>query len=484
MFRRIVFAGAFALLCLSPISAQRRGGGAASAEALSFRFLGPVVGNRVASIAGVPGDPSIYYAGAASGGVWKTTDGGIRWAPVSDACRSPRSARSRWRRRIPNVVWAGTGEAWAIRDSDVIGDGIYKSIDAGKTWTHIGSRRDRPHRPHPHPPDESRHRLRLRDRPHHRAAAGARRLPHDRRRTALGARAVRRREHRLLRACRWTRRIRARSSPARGRSRCIRGRCSAAGRAAASTCRATAAGRGRRSRPPGLPQVAARQDRRRRRADRFESRLRADPDRRIRDRSGDRTTAARSWRVVNWSRALIGRAGYYIHLAVSPGNEDEVLVSNSSFLQSIDGGQTFRSVNWGGDNHDIWWDPKDAGSLRDHARRRHDASRRSTAAARSACSCRSARCITSPSTTRCRTTSTRNMQDDGTMRGSVIAAENAGAGYNGSGNTLGPRPRRLRVGLHRPRSGGSEHRLVDVLRQQGDALRPPDEGRALGRAVA
>ena len=66
-----------------------------------------------------------------------------------------------------------------------------------------------------------------------------------------------------------------------------------------------------------------------------------------------------TWRVVNWSRELIGRAGYYIHLAVSPANEDEILVSNSSFFQSVDGGQTFRSVNWGGDNHDIWWDPKD-----------------------------------------------------------------------------------------------------------------------------
>jgi len=63
---------------------------------------------------------------------------------------------------------------------------------------------------------------------------------------------------------------------------------------------------------------------------------------------------------VNWSRELIGRAGYYIRLAVSPANEDEILISNSSFFQSTDGGQTFRSVNWGGDNHDIWWDPKDA----------------------------------------------------------------------------------------------------------------------------
>ena len=64
-----------------------------------------------------------------------------------------------------------------------------------------------------------------------------------------------------------------------------------------------------------------------------------------------------NWRVVNWDRALIGRAGYYIHLAVSPVNENEVLVSNSSFHQSLDGGETFRPTNWGGDNHDIWWDP-------------------------------------------------------------------------------------------------------------------------------
>ena len=62
-----------------------------------------------------------------------------------------------------------------------------------------------------------------------------------------------------------------------------------------------------------------------------------------------------NWRVVNWDRALIGRAGYYIHLAVSPANENEVFVSNSSFHQSLDGGETFRPTPWGGDNHDIWW---------------------------------------------------------------------------------------------------------------------------------
>lgn len=64
--------------------------------------------------------------------------------------------------------------------------------------------------------------------------------------------------------------------------------------------------------------------------------------------------------MVSWDRALIGRAGYYIRLAISPSNDSEVLVANSSFLHSTDGGETFRTEPWGGDNHDIWIDPQNA----------------------------------------------------------------------------------------------------------------------------
>ena len=134
--RRLFLALLFAVLVAASTNAQRRGG--APPVGLAFRFLGPIVGNRVAAIAGIPGDPSTYYAGAASGGVWKTTDGGIRWAPVSDSLGVAAIGALAVAPSDPNVVWAGTGEAWAIRDSDVIGDGIYKSMDAGKTWTHMG----------------------------------------------------------------------------------------------------------------------------------------------------------------------------------------------------------------------------------------------------------------------------------------------------------------------------------------------------------
>ncbi len=63
------------------------------------------------------------------------------------------------------------------------------------------------------------------------------------------------------------------------------------------------------------------------------------------------------WCLVSWDRSLIGRAGYYIRLAVSPTNENEVLVANSDFLRSLDGEEVFRSVPWGGDTRDIWIDP-------------------------------------------------------------------------------------------------------------------------------
>src|SRR6266849_244617 len=107
-------------------------------ETFRFRFVGPRAGNRVAAIAGVPGDPSTYYAGAASGGIFKSIDGGNAWLPIFDSQPVAAIGALAVAPSNPSIVWAGTGEAWAIRDSDVIGDGVYKSTDAGRTWTHMG----------------------------------------------------------------------------------------------------------------------------------------------------------------------------------------------------------------------------------------------------------------------------------------------------------------------------------------------------------
>ena len=106
-----------AAILAAPALAQRRGGGGAPApEGLSFRFMGPAVGNRIASVAGIPGDPTTYYAGAASGGVWKSTDSGAHWNPIFDSQPAQAIGALAVSPANPNIVWAGTGEAWAIRD--------------------------------------------------------------------------------------------------------------------------------------------------------------------------------------------------------------------------------------------------------------------------------------------------------------------------------------------------------------------------------
>ncbi len=114
---------------------------------LQPRYIGPV-GNRVSAVAGIPGDHLLYYAGAASGGVFKTTDGGLTWQPVFDGQAAALEAKP-----LPvkvssigalavsesnhDIVWAGTGESW-IRGPISIGNGIYKTIDGGANWTHMG----------------------------------------------------------------------------------------------------------------------------------------------------------------------------------------------------------------------------------------------------------------------------------------------------------------------------------------------------------
>jgi photosystem II stability/assembly factor-like uncharacterized protein len=103
---------------------------------LRWRYIGPV-GNRLIAIAGIPGNPNVYYAGAASGGIFKTVDNGAHWEAIFDDQPVSSIGSLAVAPSDPNVVWAGTGESF-IRSNISIGNGIYKSTDAGKTWTHLG----------------------------------------------------------------------------------------------------------------------------------------------------------------------------------------------------------------------------------------------------------------------------------------------------------------------------------------------------------
>jgi len=114
----------------------KKKGGPKEFSALKYRLVGPPAGGRVARATGVPGDPLTYYAATASGGVWKSTDGGVLWKPVFDDQPVASIGSIAVAPSDPSVVYVGTGEA-NIRGNVAQGQGIYKSGDAGKTWTRV-----------------------------------------------------------------------------------------------------------------------------------------------------------------------------------------------------------------------------------------------------------------------------------------------------------------------------------------------------------
>src|SRR5439155_15964852 len=104
---------------------------------LRWRMLGPFRGGRVDAVSGVPGRPHEFYFGSVNGGVWKTVNAGRTWTPMFDAQPVASIGGLAVPPSNPDVVYVGSGES-TLRDSVGYGNGVYKSIDAGKTWTHIG----------------------------------------------------------------------------------------------------------------------------------------------------------------------------------------------------------------------------------------------------------------------------------------------------------------------------------------------------------
>jgi photosystem II stability/assembly factor-like uncharacterized protein len=107
-------------------------------KALRWRSIGPYRGGRVTTVAGVSGQPHVYYMGATGGGVWKTDDGGITWSPITDGYVQTGSVGAiAVAPSDPSVIYVGMGEA-CLRSNFSHGDGVYKSLDAGTTWKHVG----------------------------------------------------------------------------------------------------------------------------------------------------------------------------------------------------------------------------------------------------------------------------------------------------------------------------------------------------------
>ena len=112
----------------------------AALDRLEWRSIGPAnMGGRTADVESVPGDPNTVFVATASGGLWKTGNGGVTWKPIFERQGTISLGDIALAPNNPDVVWAGTGES-NTRNSVSFGDGVYKSTDGGKTWQHMGLR--------------------------------------------------------------------------------------------------------------------------------------------------------------------------------------------------------------------------------------------------------------------------------------------------------------------------------------------------------
>ncbi|HET7694194.1 MAG TPA: hypothetical protein VFK57_00655 [Vicinamibacterales bacterium] len=363
----VVCAAAFSLAG----SAQRGGGPAgpqqsSTPEPLKFRYMGPAAAGRIATVSGVPGDPNVYYLGSASGGVWKSTDAGATFAPIFDDQPVAAIGAIAVADTDPNIVWVGTGEPWVIRYSDVMGDGVYVSKDAGKTWKHMGLRETgRIARVIIHPkdpnivyvcstgrmtgPQEERGVFKTTD-----GGVNWQRVLFVDGNTGCSGLTIDQKNPDILLAGTWQAEqktwVQRSGGPGSGVFITRDG--------GAKWTRIT---NGMPKPPVGKVDVQI--------APSDSSRMYALIQTANQGSVWRSDDAGASWRVVSWDRSLIGRAGYYIRMVVNPQNPDDIFIMSSSMHRSQDGGKNF-SGNGGtfpfvqgqascGDCHDVWIDPRD-----------------------------------------------------------------------------------------------------------------------------
>jgi photosystem II stability/assembly factor-like uncharacterized protein len=136
-FSRRNLVAPFLLLVVLSLSIQARQYSEQAFGAMKWRQIGPFRGGRALAVSGVPGDPATFYFGAVAGGVWKTTDAGGTWKPISDKEGITSVGALAVSESDHNVIYVGTGEA-CIRGNITYGDGVYRSVDGGQSWQHVG----------------------------------------------------------------------------------------------------------------------------------------------------------------------------------------------------------------------------------------------------------------------------------------------------------------------------------------------------------
>ncbi len=137
--RRSAFALVTLLSLASAAGLAAQQPGLRISESLKWRMIGPFRGGRTKAAAGVPGQPNVFYIGATNGGVWKTTDFGTTWKPIFDSQPTGSIGAIALAPSNPDIVYVGSGEGLQRPDLST-GNGIYRSADAGRTWTHLALR--------------------------------------------------------------------------------------------------------------------------------------------------------------------------------------------------------------------------------------------------------------------------------------------------------------------------------------------------------
>ena len=342
-------------------------------SALHWRNIGPE-GNRFSSAVGIPGDPLTYYVGAASGGIWKTTDGGTNWRSLFDAQPVQSIGSLAVARSDKNVIWAGTGEG-KIRSHISVGQGVYKSTDAGETWTLMGLEKTariprivvHPQDPntvlvcslgHAYGPQQERGVYRTTDG----GVTWARVLFVDEN-TGCSDLAMDPSNPRVLFAGMWQLEIHTwgRTSGGPGGGLFV----SRDGGATWTRLR----GNGLPVKPVGKVAVAIANSNSQRVYTMIETGdgipWNGEPT-----ESGQlwrSDDGGRQWTLVSRDRNAMGRAHYYGRMAVATDDEDEAYFLTNGFAKTIDGGRTITTLQRnqapGGDHHEIWIDPTNANRM-------------------------------------------------------------------------------------------------------------------------
>ncbi|WP_222845751.1 WD40/YVTN/BNR-like repeat-containing protein [Flavilitoribacter nigricans] len=367
MNRLLSMLGLIALLAVTPLFGQKKQKKAEAEpmkpaiqtdhyQALHWRNIGPFRGGRSNAVSGVVGNENLYYTGYTGGGVWKTEDAGLSWVNISDGFFKTGSVGDiAVSESDPNVIYVGMGEHAVRGVMTSAGDGVYRSTDAGKTWTHLGLDKTR----HIsdvviHPDDPNTVWV---------AAQGALHGPNPERgiykstdggqtwkktlyvdeNTGASSLSLDMTNPRILYAATWQHRRYPWTVESGGPG--------------SSLYKSVDGGETWEKIVSGLPKDLGKIG---------VSVSRANPNRVYaiveteKAKSGlyRSDNGGKSWRMLSTDQYLSARSWYYMEVFADPINEDIVYVLNAPMMRSIDGGNTFSRVSVGhGDTHDLWINP-------------------------------------------------------------------------------------------------------------------------------